>query len=266
MKSAFCFSILQLNKAFYEILIFPVKIIIPASTLLYFLIKVCCLTRVTAMFQDREDAALQLAERLKSLDLHDPVVLAIPRGGVVTGAVLARVLGAELDVVLARKLRAPGQAELAIGAISEDGRVYLNRSTRSYLDRLKDYLEREQDFQMDVISRRKKLYRGIRPQAPVKDRSVIVTDDGIATGSTMIAALHSVKMQNPRALIVAVPVASPDRLKEVRRFCDKVVCLLSPKDFYAIGQFYEDFRQVEDEEVVALLGSAERSLGPHPEN
>jgi predicted phosphoribosyltransferase len=205
------------------------------------------------MFRNREDAALQLAERLKGWELHDPLVLAIPRGGVVTGAVLARELGADLDVVLSRKLRAPEQPELAIGAVSEDGRVYLNHHAQPFLDLLEDYLAEERRHQLAEIARRKKLFRTVRPQAPVAGRSVIVTDDGIATGSTMIAALQAVKTQNPREVIVAVPVASPDRLEEVRNLCDEVVCLLRPETFWAIGQFYEDFTQVADEEVLQLL-------------
>jgi len=205
------------------------------------------------MFRNREDAARQLAEKLKGRQLHDPLVLAIPRGGVVTGAVLARELGADLDVVLSRKLRAPGQPELAIGAISEDGRVYLNHHAEAFLDLLEDYLAEERRHQLSEIGRRKKLFRAVRPEAPITGRSVIVTDDGIATGSTMIAALQAVKTQNPREVIVAVPVASPDRLAEVRRWCDDVVCLLAPEEFWAIGQFYEDFTQVEDEEVIQIL-------------
>jgi hypothetical protein len=205
------------------------------------------------MFRNREDAAQQLAETLRGRDLHDPLVLAIPRGGVVTGAVLARELGADLDVVLSRKLRAPGQPELAVGAVSEDGQVYLNPQAGEFLDQMEEYLAEERRHQLAEIARRRKLFRGVRPQAPVAGRSVIVTDDGIATGSTMIAALQAVKTQNPREVLVAVPVASPDRLAEVRRWCDEVVCLLAPEEFWAIGQFYEDFTQVEDEEVIQLL-------------
>ena len=212
------------------------------------------------MFRDREDGARQLAAKLKGRLLHDPLVLAIPRGGVVTGAVLARELGAELDVVLSRKLRAPGQPELAVGAVSEDGRVNLNHHARAFVDQMEEYLVEERRYQLSEVTRRKKLFRGVRPQAPVAGRSVIVTDDGIATGSTMIAALQSVKAQNPREVIVAVPVASPDRLEEVRRWCDEVVCLLSPEDFSAIGQFYKDFNQVEDEQVLDLL----RQFAPVP--
>jgi predicted phosphoribosyltransferase len=211
------------------------------------------LERETIMFRNREDAACQLAERLKGRKLHDPLILAIPRGGVVTGAVLARDLGVELDVVLSRKLRAPGQPELAIGAISEDGRVYLNHHAQDVLDLTEEYLAEERRHQLGEVARRKKLFRGVRPAAPIAGRSVIVTDDGIATGSTMIAALQAVRTQKPCEVIVAVPVASPDRLKEVRRWCDDVVCLLHPEAFWAIGQFYEDFSQVEDEEVVRLL-------------
>jgi predicted phosphoribosyltransferase len=205
------------------------------------------------MFRDREDAARQLAGRLKGRPLQDPLVLAIPRGGVVTGAVLARELGAELDVVLARKLRAPGRPELALGAITESGAVYLNPQTARLFGLIGDYLEEERRHQFAEIARRRQLVRGVRPAATVAGRSVIVTDDGIATGSTMLAALQAVQAQQPLELIVAVPVGPPTHLEEVRCWCDEVVCLLSPPGFRAIGQFYEDFSQVGDEQVLALL-------------
>jgi predicted phosphoribosyltransferase len=205
------------------------------------------------MFRNREDAALRLADELKGRDLHDPLVLAIPRGGVVTGAALARELGAELDVVLSRKLRAPGNLELAVGAVSEDGHIHLNDHAREVSGLTVEYLSVERRQQLAEIARRKKLYRAVRPQSPVTDRSIIVTDDGIATGSTMIGALQVIISQDPREVIVAVPVASPDRLKEVREWCDEVVCLETPEGFWAVGQFYDDFRAVEDEEVVELL-------------
>jgi predicted phosphoribosyltransferase len=208
------------------------------------------------MFQNREDAARRLAARLMKRKLHDPVVLAIPRGGVVTGAVLAERLGAELDIVLSRKLRAPDQPEFALGAISEDGQIYLNPSVQGLLGPDDAYLEQERRHQLAEIARRKKLFRAVRPPASVTDRSVIVTDDGIATGSTMMAALQIIKTQKPREIIVAVPVAAPDRLEEIRRWCDDVVCLHTPEAFWAIGQFYVDFRQVEDEEVVERLQAA----------
>jgi len=166
---------------------------------------------------------------------------------------LARELGADLDIVLSRKLRAPFQPELAIGAVSEDGQVYLNRGVQESLGLSPDDLDEERRDQLREITRRKKLFRDVRPKAPLAGRSVIVTDDGIATGATMIAALQVVKAEGARDIIVAVPVASPDRLAEVRRWCDEVVCLLAPKRFWAIVQFYGDFTQVEDEQVVTLL-------------
>jgi predicted phosphoribosyltransferase len=213
------------------------------------------------MFRDREDAARQLAEHLKYMPLRDPLVLAIPRGGVVTGAVLARELGAELDVVLSRKLRAPFQPELALGAVSEDGAVYLNPFVEAE-GTSNGYLGQERKHQMAEIERRKKLFRNVRPAAAVAGRSVIVTDDGIATGATMLAALHVIRNQNPNEVIVAVPVASPERLQEIGRHCDRVICLLAPQDFWAIGQFYRDFSQVEDETVVEFLRRYARAGEP----
>ncbi len=205
------------------------------------------------MFRNREDAALQLAKRLKALKLKDPVVLGIPRGGVVTAAVLARELGAELDVVLSRKLRAPYQPELAIGAIGEDGEVYLNAYARGGPGGTETYIREERDHQIAEIARRSKLFRAVKPPADVTGRSVIVTDDGIATGSTMLAALHVLGAQKPHAIIVAVPVAPPEALEKFRPRCSHLECLLMPGDFRAISQFYHDFQQVEDEEAVRLL-------------
>jgi len=213
------------------------------------------------MFKDREDAAVQLAKRLKGRKMRDPLVLAIPRGGIVTGAVLAGELGAELDVVLSRKLRHPWQPELALGAISESGDVFLNPQTAEICDlpAFKDeYLPTERRRQMEEIARRKKLFRAVRPEAEIAGRTVIVTDDGIATGSTMVAALQAIKPRNALEVIVAVPVASPERLVDVRRWCDQIICLLTPESFWSVGQFYKDFRQIEDEEVVEALREAAR--------
>jgi predicted phosphoribosyltransferase len=205
------------------------------------------------MFRNREEAGRRLAERLQSHHFHNPLVLAIPRGGIVIGAAVARELPADLDVVLARKLRAPGQPELAIGAIAESGQVYLSHHAEDLPGLTSDYLIDEAGLQKREIARRQALFRRTRPAAPIGDRSVIVTDDGIATGSTMIAALQATRQQQPRELIVAVPVASPDRLDEIREYCDEVICLLAPSHFFAISQFYQDFTQVEDEEAVKLL-------------
>jgi predicted phosphoribosyltransferase len=215
------------------------------------------------MFQDREDAARQLAKQLQGIELVNPLVLAIPRGGVVTGAILARELGAELDVVIARKLRAPYQPELALGAIGENGEVYLNDYAQDADGYSEQYLEEEKRHQIEEMARRKKLFRTVRPAAKVDGRTVIVTDDGIATGATMMAALCVLRSQRPLEVIVAVPVSSPDRLEQIRPHCDRVVCLLAPENFWAVGQFYEDFASVEDETVVELLRQAASSRPAH---
>jgi predicted phosphoribosyltransferase len=209
----------------------------------------------TPRFEDRADAARRLAVKLKGRSLHKPVVLGIPRGGVVTAAILARELGADLDVALSRKLRAPYQSELAIGSISEDGKVYLTNFAQVAPGVTPDYLTRECELQMSEIARRRQLFRAVKPIVSLRGRSVIVTDDGIATGATMIAALQSAKVQKPKELIVAAPVAAADRLNDIKRWCDEVICLISEPQFEAIGQFYEDFSQVEDDEVVELLRS-----------
>jgi predicted phosphoribosyltransferase len=211
------------------------------------------------MFRNREDAAMRLAERLRGRVLRDPLVLGIPRGGVVLGAVLARELGADLDVVLARKLRAPDQPELALGALAESGEVYLEPHVEPTSSWLQAYLAEEYRRQREEIERRQFQYREGRPPARVEGRSVIVTDDGIATGSTMIAALQAVRTQRASQVIAAVPVGPPDRLEEVGRWCDELVCLFSPPDFVAVGTFYGDFTPVGDEEVVHILRTFRRA-------
>ncbi|MFM8273607.1 MAG: phosphoribosyltransferase [Gemmata sp.] len=209
---------------------------------------------IDTRFRDRADGGKQLGERLKGRELRAPLVLAIPRGGVSTGLALARELGAELDVILSRKLRAPFKPEYAIGAIAEDGQVTLNPDAVAVAS--EEYLEEEKRHQLAEIARRAKLFREVRPAAPIAGRSVIVTDDGIATGSTMVAALRSARAHHPHELIMAVPVAPPERLEHMRRLCDEALCLLAPVDFYAVGQFYEEFNTVEDEQVVRMLREA----------
>lgn len=204
-------------------------------------------------FRDREDAGRQLAAAVRELPLTDPVVLAIPRGGIEVAAPVARAIGAELDVVLSRKLRAPDQPELAIGAVSESGEVYLEPHARGFGSAGGTYLDDERRHQMQEIERRKRLFRAVRPQVQLAGRSVIIVDDGIATGSTMIAALRTVRASGAAETIVAVPVASSDRLESIRGLCDRIICLHATDLFWAIGQFYRDFEQVEDERVVELL-------------
>jgi predicted phosphoribosyltransferase len=203
------------------------------------------------MFADRLDAAEQLAPYRGKL----PLVLAIPRGAVPMGAVVAQRLDGELDVVMVRKLRAPMSDELAVGAIDETGWVYLAGYARG-VGATPDYLEEEKRRQLRELRRRRTLYTPHRPPVDAAGRIVIVLDDGLATGATMIAALHAVRERKPARLVCAVPVAAPDSLERVRPYADEVVCLQAPEGFAAVGQFYRSFPQVEDEQVVALLHPA----------
>ena len=203
-------------------------------------------------FESRIDAARRLAQALASYKGRNPLVLAIPRGAVEMGRVLADELEGELDVVLVRKLGAPFSAEFAVGAIDETGWAYIADHARS-AGADEAYLEREQRAQLEILRRRRAQYTPHRPPIDPKGRIAIVVDDGLATGATMIAALHAVRARQPERLVCAVPVASPDSLELVRPYCDEVVCLEAPPEFFAVGQFYREFRQVEDDEVIGLL-------------
>lgn len=205
------------------------------------------------MFRDREEGARFLAKLFHGRKLHNPLVLAIPRGGVVTGSVLAREIGAELNVVLSRKLRAPFQPELAIGALTEEGHIYLNEYGKRAGGVNANYLKAEKRLQMEQLQKRKHLIRTIKSPSAIQGRTIIVTDDGIATGSTIIAALMDLRDQKPFELIVATPVAPPDCISEIKKYCDDFLCVSHPEIFFAISQFYETFPQVEDQEVVELL-------------
>lgn len=204
------------------------------------------------MFADRIDAAERLAHALRHYADRNVLVLAIPRGAVPMGAVLARRLHAELDVVMVRKLRAPGMPEYAVGAIDESGWAYVAPYAQA-AGATPDYLEEEKRTRLAELRRRRALYSPGRSGADPAGRTVIVVDDGLATGATMIAALHSVRARRPARLVCAVPVASPDSLEQVRPYADEIVCLQAPAGFAAVGQFYRSFPQVEDEEVAALL-------------
>jgi len=204
-------------------------------------------------FPDRAAAGRMLADVLKRDAWHDPLVLAIPRGGIEVADTLASGLGAELDVVLSRKLRAPFQPELAIGALAEDGTAHLNAFAVSMTEADDSWIEAEKARQRAEIARIRGLVRRVRPPARLAGRSVIITDDGIATGATMIAALHATRATGPRELVVAVPVAPPDKLAAIRPLCDRLICLHERCDFQAVGQFYGDFTQIEDDRVIEVL-------------
>jgi predicted phosphoribosyltransferase len=209
------------------------------------------------MFESRIDAARRLAEALAKYKGRNPLVLAIPRGAVEMGRVLADELEGELDVVLVRKLRSPYSAELAVGSIDETGWAYVADHARS-AGADEHYLEGEKRAELEILRKRRAEYTPARPPIDPKGRVTIVVDDGLATGATMIAALHAARAKEPERLVCAVPVAAPDSLELVRPYCDEVVCLEAPREFYAVGQFYREFQQVEDEEVVELLAQEEK--------
>jgi predicted phosphoribosyltransferase len=203
-------------------------------------------------FDSRVDAARRLARALHRYRGGNALVLAIPRGAVEMGRILADELGGELDVVLVRKLRAPGSPEFAVGAIDETGWAYVAPYAAS-AGADEAYLEQEKRAQLDTLRKRRAEYTPARPPIDLAGRIAIVVDDGLATGATMMAALHAARAKGPARLVCAVPVAAPDSIELVRPYADEVVCLEMPENFYAVGQFYRDFRQVEDEEVIALL-------------
>lgn len=204
------------------------------------------------VFRERRDAGRRLAEALAHVRDRRPLVLAVPRGGVVVGREVADYLAAPLEVVVPRKLRAPFNPELAIGAVAEGGAVFVDEDTARGVGG--DYLETEIAAQRREIERRVQVYRGGRPLPNLAGHTAIVVDDGIATGATLVAALRAARALGPERLVAAVPVAPPEGVARLAREADEVVCLFAPEMFYAVGQFYEDFTQVEDDEVVALLG------------
>ncbi len=206
-----------------------------------------------SIFSDRVEAGRRLAETLKGYEGREVVVLAIPRGGVVVGYQVARKLGAPLDIIAPRKIGAPYNPELAIGAVAEDGTIILDEGLVRRLGVTESYIGEESERQREEIRRRLRLYRGDAPYPDLKGHVVILVDDGVATGSTAKAALASIRRRGPEEVVVAVPVAPPSTARELEREADRVVCLYTPEPFYAIGQFYRDFSQTSDEEVVRLL-------------
>jgi predicted phosphoribosyltransferase len=206
-----------------------------------------------AYFSDRVEAGKRLTSAMRDFAGKNGIVLAIPRGGVVVGYEIAKALNLPLDVIIPRKIGAPANPELAIGAMTEDGTIILDDNLITYLGVQRDYIKAESERQKHEIERRLKLYRQNEPYPSLKGLDVVIVDDGIATGSTMKAALASVKNRGASTVTVAVPVGPPSTIKELKKQADRVVCLYTPEYFQAIGQFYTDFNQTTDEEVIQLL-------------
>jgi putative phosphoribosyl transferase len=208
---------------------------------------------LTGGFRDRREAGERLADALESLGEQDVVVLAIPRGGVEIGAIVAERLGAELDVVIPRKIGAPANPELGLGALAGDA-VVLDDRLIDQLGVSRKYLESEIQAQREEIRRRESVYRGHRPPATVLGTTAVVVDDGVATGGTAIASLRLARSMGAARVILAVPVGPLQAIPRLREEADEVHVLLTPRFFYAVGQWYQDFPQVSDQRVIELLG------------
>jgi putative phosphoribosyl transferase len=209
-------------------------------------------------FEDRASAGRLLAERLAYLKDADPLVLALPRGGVPVAYEIAKSLDADLDLLMVRKLGAPGHEEFAIGAVvdGEEPQWVPNEDAMRIFHPSREYVQRELGRQMAELQRRRRAYVGKKRKPPLAGRTVVIVDDGIATGSTVIAALRGVRRKDPKSLIVATPVAPRDTIEKLRPLCDEIVVLASPVPFNAVGQHYRDFNQVGDRQVIELLEDA----------
>ncbi|MBI4835002.1 MAG: phosphoribosyltransferase [Planctomycetes bacterium] len=204
-------------------------------------------------FADRADAGRALAEELKKYKGKNTVVLGIPRGGLIIAREMAHALEAELDMVFSRKIGLQDNPELAIGSISEDGKLFLNKNLIDETDTESSYIKWEKERQSAEIARRVALYRKILPKVPLKGKTVIVTDDGIATGATMQASLWSARQEHPQKLIAAIPVGPEDTLIRLADDADEMICLRAPYPFMAVGRFYLSFDQIDDAELMEIL-------------
>lgn len=212
------------------------------------------------LFKDRRDAGRQLIPQLsKYKDQKDVIVLGLARGGMVTAYEVATGLNVPLNVVVVRKIGAPGNEELALGAIAEHGEGIFNEELIGILGVSQDYLKKEVERQKKILEKRLDRYRGNSPAPVIKNKIVILVDDGIATGASMRVAIKSIRDAGAGKIVLAVPVAAPDSLRKMQKEVDEVVCLSSPAFFEAVGGFYRAFEQTSDEEVIHLLANGKRN-------
>ena len=218
------------------------------------------LSRSDVPFRDSEEAAQLLCDELEAYRASHPVILGIPRGGLLLASELSRLLNADLDVMMTHKVPSEKDREVAVGAVTECGRLFVERSNSGSIG--DTYLHDEKNRQLTLLHSRLDQYRKALPRIPLQGRVVIVTDDGVATGFTMKAALWAARQQHPARLVAAVPVAPETVLKELSLFADETVCLKTPPLFYGVGQFYEDFGPVEDRDLMRLLEAGRKGGGP----
>jgi predicted phosphoribosyltransferase len=219
------------------------------------------ISRSSEQFSDRVEAGKLLAAELQDCRQSKPVVLGIPRGGVIIAAEIAHALETDLDIILTHKMGAPHNSELAIGSVCEDGTHFVVNDIAYSVGADNRYIRQEKDRQMRELARKVKLYRAVLPKLALYDRVVIATDDGVATGSTMQAALWAIHREKPKKLILALPVGPPDTIVCLSNAADETVCLRTPLYFQAIGQFYQQFLQVEDDELLEILQQESKRRG-----
>lgn len=213
----------------------------------------------TALFKDRRDAGRKLAQKLKDYaGRKDVIVLALPRGGVPVAYEVAKALNVPMDIFIVRKLGWPGHEEMAIGAIASGGVKVLNQDIVQYLNIPEALIDAVAQRELRELERREHAYRGDRPPLDVKDRTVIIVDDGLATGASMRAAVEGVRAHHPARIVIAVPTAAPETCESLKDEVDEVICATTPEPFYGVSRWYEDFSQTTDEEVRTLLQDTNR--------
>ncbi len=214
---------------------------------------------VSLPFADRSEAGRRLAERVRPFAVNDPLVLALPRGGVPVGVELALRLDADFDVLMVRKIGLPGRPELGVGAIAEDGHVLYDDRALARMHVPRQALSDTVAAERDELDRRRRVYRGERPSRRIAGRDCVVVDDGVATGGTARAALHMVRQAGPARLVLAVPVASPEAVALLREEADALVVLSAPDNFRAVGEWYRDFGQLSDGRVTEIIAEHEHA-------